>query len=87
MCIIRLTKVPWYPSSSDDEACDAEVDECAIACLIKPKSQMGISYPPYLVHILILLGFAKRIKFLAVPEIRPNLTSILAENTKVFQNL
>jgi hypothetical protein len=58
-----------------------------VACFIKPKSQMGISYPPNLVHILILLGFAKRIKFLAVPEVRPNLTSISAKNTKDFQNL
>ena len=30
---------------------------------------MGISYPPNLVHILILLGFAKTFKFLAVPEV------------------
>ena len=37
----------------------------ALACLIKPKSHMGISYPPNLVHILILLGFAKKIKLLA----------------------
>ena len=64
-----------------------EVPECILACLIKPKSQMGSSYPPNLVHILILLGFAKKIKFLAVPEVRPNLTSSSAENTKDFQNL
>ena len=46
----------------------------SFACLIKPKSQMGLSYPPNLVHILILLGVAKKIKFLAVPEVRLNLT-------------
>ena len=33
-----------------------------LACLIKPKSQMGSSYPPNLVHILILLGFAKKVE-------------------------
>ena len=57
---------------------------CGLACLIKPKSQMGGSYPLYLVHILILLGFAEKIKFLAVPEVRPNLTSSSAEKYKGF---
>ena len=47
---------------------------------------MGVNYPPNLVHILILLGFAKKLLFLAVPEVRPNLTSSSAENTKDFQN-
>ena len=46
---------------------------------------MRISYPPNLAHILILLGFATKIKFLAVPEIRPNLTSCLDEIYKGFQ--
>ena len=46
----------------------------------------GVSYPPNLVHIFILLGFAKKL-FLAVPEVRPNFTSSSAENTKDFQHL
>ena len=58
-----------------------------LACSIKPKSQMEISYPPNLVHILILLGFAKKIKFLAVPEVTANLTSCLVKNTKDLKNL
>ena len=45
---------------------------------------MGISYPTNLVHILIILGFAKKIKFLAVREVRPNLTSCLNEIYKGF---
>ena len=56
-----------------------------VACSIKPKSQMGISYPPNLVHILILLGFAKKIKFLAVLEVTANLTSCLVEKYKGFE--
>ena len=48
---------------------------------------MRISYPPILVHILILIGSAKQIKFLAVSEVRPNLTSSSAENREDFQNL
>ena len=51
---------------------------------VKKSSQMGISYPPNLVHILILLGFAIKIKFLALPEVRPNLTSSSAEKYKGF---
>ena len=47
---------------------------------------MGVSYPPNLVHILILIGFAQKIKFLAVSEVRPNLTSSSTENTKDFKN-
>ena len=46
---------------------------------------MGISYPPNLVHILILLGFAKKIEFLAVPEVTANLTSCLVEKYKGFE--
>ena len=57
----------------------------AVACSIKPKSQMRISYPPNLVHILILLGLAKINKFLAVPEVTANLTSCLVEKHKGFE--
>jgi hypothetical protein len=55
-----------------------------VACLIKPKSQMGLSYPPNLVHILIIFGFAQKFKFLAVPEVRPNLTSSSPQKYKGF---
>jgi hypothetical protein len=48
---------------------------------------MEIIYLPNLVHISILLGFAKKIKFLAVPEIRPDFISNSAKNTKDFQNV
>ena len=72
------TRVLYYARSSRSTS--------SLACLIKPKFQMWSSYPLNLVHILILLGFAKKIKILAVPEVRPNLTSSSAENTKDFQN-
>ena len=62
-------------------------DTYILVCLIKPKSQVGVSYPPNLVHIFILSGFANKIKVLAVSEVRTNLTSSLAKNTKDFQNL
>ena len=58
-----------------------------ISLFQKPKCQMEFISAPNLVHILILLGFAKKIEFLAVLEVRPNLTSSSAENTKDFQNL
>ena len=58
-----------------------------LACFIKPKSQIGISYPPNLVHILILIGFAKEIKFLAVSEVTANLTSCLVEKYKGSKKL
>jgi hypothetical protein len=38
-----------------------------------------------LVHNLVLLGFNKRIKVLAVPEVRPNLTQSLVEKYKWFE--
>jgi hypothetical protein len=46
---------------------------------------MGSSYFPNLVHILIILGFAEKIKFLAIPEVRPNFTSSSAVNTKDYK--
>ena len=52
-------KVMGHDSLSD---CFLNKAQCILACLIKPKSQIGLSYPPNLVHILILLGFAKKIK-------------------------
>ena len=58
-----------------------------VACSIKPKSQMGISYPLNLVHILILLGFAKKIKILAVREVTANLTSLSVKKYKGFDKL
>ena len=60
---------------------------CALACLIKPKSQTGNSYLPNLVLILIILGLANKIKFLAVPEVRQNLTSFWSKYTKDLQNI
>ena len=48
---------------------------------------MGISYPLNQVHILILLGFAKKIKILAVREVTANLTSFLVEKYKGFKKL
>jgi hypothetical protein len=58
-----------------------------LACSITPKYQMRISYPPNLVLILILLGLATKIKFLAVPEVTANLTSYLDEKYKGFAKL
>ena len=75
-----------YTNNAEHGKCFWMYVHCTLACSIKPKSQMGISYPPNLVHILILLGFANKKNFLAVPEVRPNLTSSLAKNTKDFQN-
>ena len=79
-----------YPGQSSkklvftDKSC-INCCHCVVACLIKPKSQMGIGYPPNLVQILILLGFAKTIKFLSVREVRANLTSCLVEKYKGFE--
>ena len=48
---------------------------------------MGISYPLNLVHILILLGFAKKNEILAVREVMANLTSLSVEKYKGFEKL
>ena len=53
-----------------------------LACFKKPKSQVWISYPLNLVHISILIGFAKKIKILAVREVRPNCTWSFVEKYK-----
>ena len=46
-------------------------------------SQVGFSYPPNLVHIWILIG-ANKIEFIAVREVRPNLTRCLIKIYKGF---
>ena len=81
-----LCQLSWFYLTNQREQnnLDPQFNKCHLyISLIKPKSQMGISYP----HFDSISVCKKTIKFLAVPEVRPNLTSSSAEKTKDFQNL
>ena len=60
-------------------------EQWTITCFKNPLFQKWISLQPFPIQKNILLGFANKIKFLALTEVRSNSTTCLVEIYKGFQ--